>query len=340
MQAFELKQNIQFFQSSRDRGLKIVMASLVGLEGSSYRKPGVRMLIAEDHSMCGALSGGCVEKDIVESAQTVFKTGVSKVISYDGRYRLGCEGFLYILIEPFMPSEKDATSILAQIDQRNPIVVKSVYKEGTSITGNYHSTFFLKSEQTPIAINTLKHSETSTFTYFKQTISPAHQLVIIGAEHDTGPVCTNAALLGWDVSIISSLKNPKSAQHFPTAKNVLAETPETVNFDFIDPYTSVLIMTHNYAQDLKYLLKLKAYSLSYVGVLGSKKRKARLESDLLEHDSEWDASFFERLYSPAGIHIGAVTPQEIAVSIISEILQVTRTQKTTKTSSFSKPFIS
>ena len=75
------------------------------LDGSSYRKPGVRMLILENDTMIGAVSGGCVEKDILLQSQSVFKTGKSKMMTYDGRYRLGCEGVLYILIEQFEPSE-------------------------------------------------------------------------------------------------------------------------------------------------------------------------------------------------------------------------------------------
>lgn len=340
MQAFELKDSIHFYQTAHQNGLKTVMASLVGLEGSSYRKPGVRMLIAEDDSMCGALSGGCVEKEIVESARSVFKSGTSKVISYDGRYRLGCEGLLYILIEPFVLSERDASKLLFQIHQRNPIVIESVYTEGTSETGNYYSTFFLRSKQTPIAINTLKQANPSSCATFTQTVLPAHQLVIIGTEHDASILCTHASLLGWDVIIISSYKNPKTVHDFPCAKRVLAETPQSILFDFIDRYTSVVIMTHNYARDLHYVLKLKNHGLLYIGIVGSKKRKTRLEHDLLEHDPEWDEHFFDRLHSPAGIFIGAITPQEIAVSILAEILQSRNTKKIIESTAAHKKSVS
>ena len=95
----ELKQIVATYISSRSKGLKTVLATVVALDGSSYRKPGVRMLIVEDETMVGAVSGGCVEKDILRQSKTVFDTGHPKMMTYDGRYRLGCEGILYILLE-------------------------------------------------------------------------------------------------------------------------------------------------------------------------------------------------------------------------------------------------
>ncbi len=83
---------------------KAVLASVVALEGSSYRRPGVRMLLLEDGHMTGAVSGGCVEKEIFRQSESVFRTGIPKMMTYDGRYRLGCEGILYILLEPFRPA--------------------------------------------------------------------------------------------------------------------------------------------------------------------------------------------------------------------------------------------
>ena len=89
---FEFKNCINSFKLARLKGLKSVMSTLVALEGSSYRKPGVRMLLVEDGTMTGALSGGCVEKEILRQAESVFRTNQPKMMTYDGRYRLGCEG--------------------------------------------------------------------------------------------------------------------------------------------------------------------------------------------------------------------------------------------------------
>jgi len=324
MQAFELKNSINFHLTVLNSGSKTVMASLVGLEGSSYRKPGVRMLIDENGTMCGALSGGCVENEIVASAQSVFKTGKSKVISYDGRYRLGCVGFLYILIEPFELSNEDAQIVLSHLKNRNPIQIVSKYKTGETEIGDFYSEIKIDGINKKIRLNHLHLEIDESINIFKQIVQPAHHLIIIGTTHDVGKLCTQASLIGWDISIISSLLYSKNQKDFPDAKQIIAETPETISFDFLDINSSVVLMTHNYAQDLHYLLKLKNMDIEYIGVLGSKKRKASLENDLVEHDSEINEEFLNRIHSPAGLDIGAVTPEEIAVSIISEILLCTK----------------
>ena len=100
----ELKILMQGYLNARHIGLECVMATVVALDGSSYRRPGVRMLITENGQMTGAVSGGCVEKELLKQADSVFRTGNPKMMTYDGRYRLGCEGTLYILIERFSPS--------------------------------------------------------------------------------------------------------------------------------------------------------------------------------------------------------------------------------------------
>ena len=88
----ELKKLVQAFTDAKERGLKSVLVTVVALDGSSYRKPGVRMLVLENGKMIGAVSGGCVEKEILIQSQSVFESTISKVMTYDGRYRLGCEG--------------------------------------------------------------------------------------------------------------------------------------------------------------------------------------------------------------------------------------------------------
>ncbi len=327
MQAFELREHLHFYQHSL--GQKVVMASLVGLNGSSYRQPGVRMLIAKDGTMSGALSGGCVEQEIVASAYSVFESGISKVISYDGRYRLGCEGLLYILIEPFEITPDAILILLSSLETRQPIHIQSFYKKGTTITGAFYSIITIDDNSKPIQLNHLKHSQKEELIVFEQTVQPGHQLIIIGAEHDAQKLNANAALLGWDVVILASAKDPRTVADFPGAKQVIATQPETFDYSIIDTRTSVVLMTHNYAYDLKYLLRLKELHIAYIGILGSKKRKSNLENDLLEHAPDIEIEFLDTLHSPAGLNIGAVTPQEIALSIIAEIMQIKKQEEAT-----------
>lgn len=139
----EFKTIVENYRLAKKQGLKSVLATVVDLEGSSYRKPGVRMLILEDGNMIGAVSGGCVERDILRQSETVFKTGTAKMMTYDGRYRLGCEGILYILIEPFDPNETFLNCFETTLKKRKPFQIKSYFKREVGELNNIGSVAFL-----------------------------------------------------------------------------------------------------------------------------------------------------------------------------------------------------
>ena len=123
----EFKDIVEAHLKAKKDGLKTVLASVVALDGSSYRKPGVRMLIIENNEMIGAVSGGCVEKDILRHSQSIFLDGQSKMMTYDGRYRLGCEGILYILLEEFKPKESFFDAFVKCLETRQEFVIQSNY---------------------------------------------------------------------------------------------------------------------------------------------------------------------------------------------------------------------
>ncbi|WP_299247317.1 XdhC/CoxI family protein [uncultured Aquimarina sp.] len=321
MKSFELKNIINFYQDSENKGIKTVLVSLVGLDGSSYRKQGVRMAIAQDGTMMGAISGGCVEKQLYRSALSVFDKNVSKVISYDGRYKLGCEGFLYILIEPFHLDKNDCLLILNAIEKRESFEIVSFYRKMDEIEGDFGSLFYING----IKISTNQYfvlPEENHFEKFNQTINPNIQLVIVGSEHDAIKLCRAASFLGWNVIVITSNKNPENRINFLDAKTVKFEPPETINFNFIDLFTSVVLMTHSFSQDFQYLLKLVPAPPKYIGIIGSTKRKMQLENKILDFLPNAELSFLDCIYSPAGLPIGAETPEEIAISIIAEITSI------------------
>ncbi len=325
MKVFELQRMIAFYDRCQHVGIPTVMASLVGLHGSSYRKPGVRMLLGQNGAMQGALSGGCVEKDIFNAAKTVFKTGIARVISYDGRYRLGCEGFLYILIEPFQLKEVHRKIMENALNSRQSFEIHSIYKPTQDISGDFGSVFAfaeVKFSTNPNITTSISDAE----QVFTQHIHPDTQLVIVGAEHDAQKLCEAASFLGWQVTIVASLKNPKDKNDFLKANTILNETPETIDFGFIDDRTVTVLMTHNFALDVQYLLKLMPFEKNYIGVLGSSKRKAQLENQIFDACSEVGPEFLELIHSPAGLNLGAETPEEIALAIVAEILSILKKQ--------------
>lgn len=321
----EFKTIVEHAHLAKQNGLSSVLATVVALDGSSYRRPGVRMLILENEKIIGAVSGGCVEKEILLQSQSVFKTGVSKLMAYDGRYRLGCEGILYILIERIEITDDFYETFQATLKHRNTFYIQSYYN---------------KIEEPNAALGTEIQLENQTFSIsnrakadaplsiFKQEMPPCFKLLIIGAEHDAVLLCQFANLNGWEVTIISGPLEQKTIQDFLGATTFYSVSAEAMDISKIDNQTAIILMTHNYASDLKYLTHLKDTLPAYLGILGANKRREQLLNQFIEFCPEVDDAFLDNIYAPAGLDIGAETPQEIAVSIISEILGVIRNRKT------------
>lgn len=317
----EFKNIVKSHKQAQKLGVKTVLASVVALDGSSYRRPGVRMLIWENEECTGAVSGGCVEKEINRQAQTVFSTGTAKVMTYDGRYKLGCEGILYILIESFNPPNDFLNLFDDASDSRNRFSLNSYYKQEDSTNPNYGTLCEFHSKKIPLQG---KDINKEGLKLFKQQMNPCNKLVIIGSEHDAVQLCSFASVLGWDVLIVTSPLEEKSISNFPGAKELIPVEPDLFDIHTIDAHTAVLLMTHSYAKDLKYLLAISNCNPIYLGTLGPAKRREKLLHEFIEHDPDVDLDFLENIHGPAGLDIGAETPQEIAISIMAEILAVVR----------------
>ncbi len=320
----ELKEIIGQAVINQQKGLKNVLASVVHLDGSSYRKPGVRMLIGEDLSTIGAVSGGCVEKEIIRRASSVFADGKPKIITYDGRYRLGCEGILYILIEPFFIENTFLKRFSEVIQQRETLKIDSFFQKDDEIFGNFGSQITFSNQETVAFSQDFSLDETTEINLFSQVLVPAFKLLIIGGEHDAVKLCKIASNLGWEIDVITSAKDPKQLADFPGANSVIGESPETIQFTDLNENTAIVIMNHSYVQDLKYLVKLANFQPTYIGILGAPKKGERLFNELFEFVPEVSVAFLNCIYTPAGLHIGAQTPEEIAISIIAEILAIFR----------------
>lgn len=319
----EFKDIVQAHLKAKKDGFKTVLASVVALDGSSYRKPGVRMLIIENDEMIGAVSGGCVEKDILRQSQSVFQDGQSKMMTYDGRYRLGCEGILYILLEEFNPDEPFFDVFDDCLKTRKAFTIHSNYIKQEGVTNGIGST--VEIEEQRYALSNTTKSEV-TLTQFSQNMAPCFKLMIFGAEHDAVTLCQLASFNGWEVTVVSGPLESKTIENFPGATAFYSVSPDDLELNLIDKETAIVLMSHNFANDLKYLLELKDTRPVYIGMLGPSHRREKLLSQFLEYCPEVDEQFLELIHGPAGLNIGAETPQEIAISILSEILSIVRVQ--------------
>jgi len=319
----EFKTIIESYSIAKTQGLKAVLATVVDLDGSSYRKPGVRMLILENGKMIGAVSGGCVEKDILRQSDSVFKTGTAKIMTYDGRYRLGCEGVLYILIEAFSPRDDFFKAFENALITRKSFKINSFFTKTIGEHEGLGSKIIIQGKEFDLSLQSKNKDNLSTFS---EVLQPCFKLMIFGAEHDAVQLCKLGAYNGWEVTVISGPLESKTKDDFPGATAFFSVSPDYLELNSIDHETAIVLMSHNYANDLKYLLEIKDTKPAYIGLLGPKKRREKLLSQFMEYCPEVDLSFIDSIHGPAGLNIGAETPQEIAISIISEILSVIRKQ--------------
>ena len=325
----EFKKLLQGYQNAKHIGIQSVIATVVALDGSSYRRPGVRMLINENGQITGAVSGGCVEKEILKQSDSVFKTGKPKMMTYDGRYRLGCEGILYILIELFDPDQKMITSFENCLKEREHFEINSFYTKEAGDGKAWGSVivFADKNQYSFAKNNKSQNSRSSLLEVFNQKMKPCFKLIIIGAEHDAAQLCLLATSLGWEVVVITSPSDPQTLKDFPGAVELIHKAPESLELGWVNEHVAVVLMTHSYVKDLQYLLALKNTKPAYIGLLGPSNRRENILGDVIERVPLIDESFFDVIYGPAGLNIGAETPQEIALSICSEILSVIRGQE-------------
>lgn len=316
----ELKRILEAYSQAQKAGTPCVLATVVHLQGSSYRRPGVRMLLLENGEMEGAVSGGCVEKEVMRQAMSVFTNGIAKMMTYDGRYRLGCEGILHILLEPFELDTLVVDAITETIKQRGEIEIISYFEKKETSNSGFGSVVRLNDALYGLQKGFVPFPNAQLF---RQQLKPCQRLVVIGAEHDAVSLVKIAAAMGWEVLVVADEKEERTLDNFPGAQALFSQDTKLLDLH-LDAETAIIVMTHSYAKDFLYLSALKDAELAYIGLLGPVRRREKLFHELIEKIADISPEFLDRIQGPAGLDIGAETPEEIAIAIIAEILAVTR----------------
>lgn len=350
----ELQAIVETYEQIKDLEQRVALATVVKVSGSTYRRPGARMLITQDGDSVGTISGGCLEPDVIIRAQQTIATGESTLVKYDTTsdddivwgLGLGCNGVVYILIECIENHELNHLMFIAQcLHQQQVGVLATVFSVPgrVNLIGKhlmFHPNQVVNSDidddllQMVLADAYVAYREQqsasksyliagSVMEIFVHVIQPPVPLVIFGAGHDVSPIVQLAKALGWHVTVVDPRCSEASATRFQSADCVLPIRLETVPEQVaLNGQTIALVMTHNYLYDSKLLQLLLPSPVRYVGVLGPKYRTDRLLQELWAEGTVYSAAQLERLYSPVGIDIGADTPEEIALAIVSEMQAV------------------
>lgn len=353
----ELREIISAYDAALHAGKKVALATVVHVDGSSYRRPGARMLVADDGALTGAISGGCLEGDALRKALLVLNQQLSKLVTYDTSdeedatigIQLGCAGVIQVLFEPIHVHHTHHPIQLLRkaIAIRQHSVLVTLFSMENNRNQQPGTCFLLEangncSGSIPYAdladvimqdATTALHSRQSSFcqyrgkdfsiTAFIEFLQPPVSLVVVGAGNDAIPMMQIANAIGWDVRVVDGRNTHARPERFTAACQVLVSKPEKVLEQIpIDNQTVFVMMTHNYNYDLQMLKALLPLDVCYIGMLGPKQKLDRMLEALREEGVELSDSMLQKIFGPTGLEIGAETAEEIALSIIAEIMAV------------------
>ncbi|HEX7417861.1 MAG TPA: XdhC family protein [Steroidobacteraceae bacterium] len=336
---------LPLYAQERARGQALVLATLVEVAGSTYRKPGAQLLISARGEYAGLLSGGCLEGDILEHAARLQADGIARLVRYELRNQddrlfglgSGCEGAMSILLQRIGPLEdwQPFAYLDAAMRAHRPAAVAFVLESqapgavpGMTVTADRAAGSGKPDDVLAARLAGLAHEAASMqrARWIEQQ-SPLlrvlalplvlpPRLLLLGGGPDAVPVVELAASLGWKTTVVDHRPAYIGAQRFALAERVVLAQPQALHAQVtIADYAAAVVMSHHFDSDLAYLRALAASDMSYIGLLGPPARREKLLAEL----GAEVAGLRLRLRAPIGLDIGARTPEAIALAIVAEI---------------------
>jgi xanthine/CO dehydrogenase XdhC/CoxF family maturation factor len=332
----------------RARVQEVVLATVVAASGSTYRRPGARLLLSAERWIAGGISGGCLERDVLGKAWWRTREG-PLVVTYDSTsaddeetwtFGLGCNGRVDVLLERLPASgEAHPLDFIARcLETRRPGVMATVFRSGLDgalgrrllldadgvrsdlPAGPLRDAVHVAAEAVAKEGKTRAQRIDGDHEVLVEVLQPPRSLVIFGTGQDAVPLVRLAAALGFHLTVVSNTSGGAPAELFQEANARLTASPKAVREKLrLEPDSAAVIMTHNLGHDRGYLRFALESECAYVGILGPRARTERLLTELAEDGFQLTAARRAVLYSPVGLHLGAEQPEEIALSILAEI---------------------
>jgi xanthine dehydrogenase accessory factor len=348
----EITDVLAAIESLSAKGERMALATIVAVRGSTYRRPGARLLVPEDGAPVGNISGGCLEGDVADMARIVMQEGTARLAGWDltadddavWGLGLGCNGAIEVFIEPAEQAAQVAGALRMALEEQRPISVVTVLEstregiepgarlvvrpegDGEGSLGSAEAdAAALAAAREQLA---LEKSEIRTLPdgirAFVEVLDPPLRLLICGAGHDAIPMVRTAAGLGWNAVVVDDRPGFLTSERYPEAAGFIhVEAPEDVAKTApIDAHTCAVVMTHNFLRDKEYLRALLSSPVSYIGMLGPAARTERLLMELRDEGVQITEADRARIHGPAGLDLGSEGPEEIAQSIAAEIVAV------------------
>lgn len=304
-----------------EAGQSVAWLTLVGVKGSAYRRPGAKMVMASHGRMQGTLSGGCLEGDLFVHAEQAMAEGRPGMYHYDltedemWGLGIGCKGQVDVWIEPIDFLNPFWQEFGRALDDDQPLVWGGQLPEGARYFTR-DSVWRATGAESP-SLDGLQLLAGFALTgnqdgWWWDVMRPPERLILAGAGHDAEPVARLANRAGFDVVVLDPREHVNNPEHFPDAQHWVQGA------DTVDPAAVSggfwVIMNHHQRRDEDALTLAAAASPRFVGVLGPKTRT----QDMI-HKTGVKADGIP-LHSPVGLDIGAESPEEVAVSIVAELM--------------------
>ena len=340
----ETERLLEAIRRARAAPERVALATVVRVRGSAYRREGTRMLVRQNGTFECALSGGCLEPSVAEAALHVIETGESRLVSYDladdsmWGLGMGCSGAVDVRIERL---EDDAMTRawLGVLETGTAAVLVTplsgasgrLLVRATGETAGGLNEPAIEREAIARARELLRarfpHSGAEPIgssEVFFAINAPPPDLVVFGAGPDAVPLAQQAWMLGFSVTIVDVRTAYLTAERFPDAMRVPAHFSQFADTVRLRPCCFVLAMNHHVERDQESLRFALDSEAAYIGVLGPRSRYQHLLAGLAAQGHVPSAASLARVRSPVGLSLGAETPEEIAVSILGEILAIRR----------------
>ncbi len=298
-----------------EEGRRAAVATVVRIEGSAYRRPGAKFLVEEDGRTAGSISGGCLEGDVREVALEVMRSGAPRLLKYETggddssvfSLDLGCSGTVEIFVQSATSLEalEAAREILERLSGDRPFSVSTV------IRGEGAGRVLVFEAVGGGAAYRAKGEEV-----FVEALRPPPPFVLFGGGDDAIPLCAYAADAGFRVTVVDHRQATLSLERFPAARLLAARRPEdTLSGLPAGPRAFAVVKTHSFAHDREWVRQLLAAGVPYVGLLGPRARGTKILSEI-------GAEKGDRVFTPVGLDLGAEGPEQVALSIVAELLAV------------------
>ncbi len=348
----EITDVLEAIESLGARGQRMALATIVAVRGSTYRRPGARLLVPEDGAPIGNLSGGCLEGDVADMARLVMNEGTARLAGWDltaddddvWGLGLGCNGAIEVFIEPAERAAAVTHALREALERESPICVVTALEsdvagvepgarlivrpdgsvEGSLGDGDVDAEATVGAKELLAAGRSEIRTLAGAVRAFVEVLEPPLRLLVCGAGHDAIPLVRAAAAIGWNVVVADDRPAFLTEERYPQAHAFVrvGEPSEIDTAAPVDPRTFAIVMSHNYLRDRDYLRALLRTEVGYIAMLGPAARTQRILMDLAEDGVEITEEQRAKIHGPAGLDLGAEGPDEIAHAIVAEIVAV------------------